>query len=161
MQAAPVVQLTIRRFGAWNGFLILISTSVLCACGFWLVLRPADLSGWERWLVGGSLLAALLSFCASIRRHPVGLRWDRQGWYLMEMSRDSDEIGPVQVQVMIDLGGWMLLKFTSDAPREGRCARWLPVQRHGLEARWHALRCAVYSPRAERASSMGRRPNPH
>jgi len=26
---------------------------------------------------------------------------------------------------------------------------WLPVQRRGLQAHWHALRCAVYSPRPD------------
>jgi hypothetical protein len=38
----------------------------------------------------------------------------------------------------------MLLRFTPDAPAR---MTWLPVQRRGLEAQWHALRCAVYSPR--------------
>jgi hypothetical protein len=51
---------------------------------------------------------------------------------------------PGNVAVVIDLGPWMLLRFTADAPPR---TTWLPVQRRGLEAQWHALRCAVYSPR--------------
>jgi hypothetical protein len=38
----------------------------------------------------------------------------------------------------------MLLNFTPDAAAR---TSWLPVQRLGLETQWHALRCAVYSPR--------------
>ena len=30
---------------------------------------------------------------------------------------------------------------------------WLPLQRAGLEAHWHAFRCAVYSPRSSQASA--------
>jgi hypothetical protein len=49
------------------------------------------------------------------------------------------------VAVAIDLGGWMLLRFVPGAG--GGRARWIALQRHGLEPQWHALRCAVYAPR--------------
>jgi hypothetical protein len=65
------------------------------------------------------------------------LRWDGQVWWL--------DAVPGGMKVVIDLGPWMLLSFTPAAP--GRLMSWLPVQRRGLEPQWHALRCAVYSPR--------------
>jgi hypothetical protein len=56
--------------------------------------------------------------------------------------------------VAIDLGGWLLLRFyaepvrraAGDAMRRGRTPAWIAVQRRGLEADWHAIRCTVYSP---------------
>ena len=37
--------------------------------------------------------------------------------------------------------------------RAARATRWLPVQRRGLEAHWHALRCAVYCARRPRRTA--------
>jgi hypothetical protein len=52
-----------------------------------------------------------------------------------------------ELQVAIDLGAWMLLHFVPDVGHRACSVSWLPVQRRGLESQWHALRCAVYSPR--------------
>lgn len=106
-----------------------------------------------------TLLTAGVGIGLSIRRHPVELRWDSQRWYVTESSRQPREIGPMQVQVMIDSGAWMLLKFVPDVGANPFSVRWLPVQRPGVEAQWHALRCAVYSPRVEMDLSMGHRPS--
>ena len=43
-------------------------------------------------------------------------------------------------------GAFMLLVLTRLHGSNRLARRWLPVQRRGLEADWHALRCAVYSP---------------
>ena len=82
--------------------------------------------------------ALLLLACAvSLWRVPAqSLRWDGQVWQLDDVSGE--------LTAAIDLGPWMLLKFAPEMP--GRTS-WLPVQRRGLETQWHALRCAVYSPR--------------
>jgi len=50
--------------------------------------------------------------------------------------------------VAIDAGSWMLLCFIPEGQRR---PRWLPVQRIGHEAAWHALRCTVYCAPAHRA----------
>jgi hypothetical protein len=46
------------------------------------------------------------------------------------------------LEVAMDLGSFLLLRLVD----ERRRSAWLPVQRRGLEAQWHALRCAVYAP---------------
>jgi len=79
----------------------------------------------------------MLACAVSLWRVPAqSLHWDGQVWQL-------DGV-PGELTAAIDIGPWMLLKFTPEMP--GRTS-WLPVQRRGLETQWHALRCAVYSPR--------------
>jgi len=46
------------------------------------------------------------------------------------------------LEVAMDLGAFLLLRLVD----ERRRSAWLPVQRRGLEAQWHGLRCAVYAP---------------
>jgi hypothetical protein len=82
--------------------------------------------------------ALLMLACAvSLWRVPAqSLRWDGGVWQL-------DGV-PGELKAAIDLGPWMLLNFT---PEMSGGTSWLPIQRRGLETQWHALRCAVYSPR--------------
>ena len=90
-------------------------------------------------LVAATVVAvlAMAALVRSLLRTPArSLRWDGQAWHL--------DAVPGDVAVVIDLGPWMLLRFAStDFAR----VTWLPVQRRGIDAQWHALRCAVYSPR--------------
>jgi hypothetical protein len=51
-------------------------------------------------------------------------------------------------RVALDLGGWMLLRFIVDGS-PGRRPIWLAVGRGSATGgAWHALRCALYAPRA-------------
>jgi hypothetical protein len=45
---------------------------------------------------------------------------------------------------MIDLGGWMLLRFRDLGVRRG--GTWLAVDRARAGEQWHALRAAVFGP---------------
>lgn len=78
------------------------------------------------------------------RTRATDLRWDGLAWHLGPIG-DAATAG--ELRVAIDIGPWMLLHFTSARPDARPRTLWLPVQRRGLEAQWHALRCAVYSPR--------------
>jgi hypothetical protein len=57
-----------------------------------------------------------------------------------------------RLRVVLDLGPWLLLRFAADPAT--RSAAWLPsgspiwiaLQRQGLQAEWHAIRCTLYSP---------------
>jgi hypothetical protein len=78
----------------------------------------------------------------------VELRWDTRRWFLDATGGIPEETHPGNLTIALDLGAWMLLRFDPDAPLPaGRRTTWLPVQRLGLEAHWHALRCAVYCAR--------------
>jgi hypothetical protein len=92
---------------------------------------------------------------------PAELCWDGQCWALRALRPASSESTVGEVSVVVDLGIWMMLHFVpATSPRRAR-ALWLPVQRRGIESQWHALRCAVYSPRptpladASRAGNAG------
>jgi hypothetical protein len=102
----------------------------------------------------------------SLLQTPVlDLRWDGLAWHVGPGVSVEHELLSGTLSVSIDLGHWMLLRFQPDDARLQSGAIWIPVQRKGLEAQWHALRCAVYSARPETAPTSrvaaSARVNPH
>ncbi len=100
------------------------------------------------WRAGASLL----------RNAPLSLRWDSQRWHLGPLASAGDEPWPGSLAVALDLGPWLLLRFEHEADLRRRRITWLPVQRRGLEAEWHALRCAVYCARSDPGLDAGMNP---
>ena len=145
MRASPPIEVVLNRFGWWRGAVIVLALAAVSVLVAWIVssreLQPtavilaAGLAGLA--FVGGALSIAGVQ--------PARLRWDGRSWQ-MNGADAAHEPHAGSLQVAIDLGIWMLLRFVADAPHEGRRVVWLPVQRRGLEAQWHALRCAVHSP---------------
>jgi hypothetical protein len=136
MRASPACQVSLRHFGVWRSAVLGLSLLGSISVAAWLLHREDALSMplAAATASAGALMAILV---ASLLRTPaVDLRWDGQAWHL--------DAVPGDLAVVIDLGPWMLLRFTPAVPAR---VTWLPVQRRGLEAQWHALRCAVYSPR--------------
>lgn len=155
MRAAPAVQVHVQRFVAWNGMLMSVGVMAMAACSAWFVARGDDLPAWSEGVIAAAVLIAWVGAWTSLRCHPVRLRWDSRHWYLAQPDRRVDETGPAQVQVMIDAGAWLLLRFVPEGRPSQQLAQWIPVQRSGLEDQWHALRCAVYSARSEGSPSTG------
>jgi hypothetical protein len=155
MRASAAFQITIDRFGFWRagvGTLLVVVGAALIA---WYVSRdgftPIGLRAGVGF-AGGLLLVA----AAGLLRCPsMSLRWDTQCWRLGRAENRGDEPWTGHLAVALDLGSWMLLKFIHDPDTGRRGAHWLPVQRRGLEAQWHALRCAVYSARPARGHDAG------
>jgi hypothetical protein len=85
-------------------------------------------------------VALLAWFFTPIDSGPLG--WDGGHW------RFADR--PGDVNVMFDLGPWMLLRF--DASETGRRA-WLAASECSSGSAWTALRAAVYSRRSNRDDS--------
>jgi hypothetical protein len=109
----------------------------------WFLLRLDESLHRTGWLAGAAFaLAAVVAWRASARP-PAVLAWDGQTW-----SLDGH---PGAAAVMIDLDGWMLLKFRP-APDGSRAA---PVHRPGVAwmglgagragPGWHGLRVALYA----------------
>ena len=149
MRASPAFQITVRRFSVWRLALLTLLVMPCAALGAWLAsgdsaspLAPRLLAA----LVGAGIVALAAPL---LRRQAFSLRWDSQQWHLGPESSVGQERWAGSLAVAIDLGGWMLLKFEPNAGLAQRSTRWLPVQRRGLEAQWHALRCAVYCARPE------------
>jgi hypothetical protein len=143
MRAAPAFQVTLRHFGVWRISIGALAAGGLACLGAWAMSRDLPIG----WLLGATLMAsvvAVVGLAVSLCRVlPVSLRWDGLCWHLGQPDAISDDARPGDLRSIIDLGPWMLLRFTAaDSP-----PTWLPVQRRGLEAQWHALRCSVYSPR--------------
>ena len=145
MRAFAASQFTLQRFGVWRAAVLAVTLLVVLTIGTWLATRtrvPGVL------VAAGIAAAVIVWLCmALLRAAPLSLRWDTQRWHLGPADTAGQEPWAGELNVVIDLGSWMLLRFRPDAANSLRAARWLPVQRGGLEAQWHALRCAVYSPR--------------
>jgi hypothetical protein len=156
MRSSPSFALTLKAFGLWYaGIGALVLSGAAVALGWWL---SAPASGATT--LGALLAAACLGAAAHGARpvSPTRLRWDGQRWFAGVSGSNVDDLGAVDLSVAIDLGGWMLLRLRRpDAPR-WRNALWLPAQRRGHETQWHALRCAVYSPRPAVGAPPGAEP---
>jgi len=166
MRASPAFQCVLNRFGVWRAAVAGLASTAIVVLLMWLGTRtePVPTSGLAAWI--GAMLA-VPALAASLMRMPaVTLRWDGQQWWLARVARSSRAAAAAQIDatdgeidVALDFGGWILLRFRpiSAAPGEPG-SRWLPVQRRGLEAHWHALRCAVYSPRPAPAREAADQP---
>ena len=145
MRAAPACQVPLLCLGAWRaavGAVSALGATSLTAWA-WTLERPV-----HPWLWTTVAVTAVVSCAATLsltRRPATQLRWDGRVWHL---DRERAESVSGDVCVALDLGPWMLLRFNElRSPGMEPRVVWLPVQRRGLELQWHALRCAVYSPR--------------
>ena len=146
MRASPPIDIELSRSRAWLAFVVtvVLGVTVVIACWFALVLRePAPLPMAAIGLA--ALTLALLGWSLGLTRRIGGcLSWTGQRWELEDGAPGGSPRRAGHVAVVIDLGSWLLLRFTSSAD-EGDTARWLPVERRGHEGEWHALRCALHS----------------
>ena len=149
MRAAPAFEVSLHRFGLWRSAVAAVCLLGVAAVAAWLVARPlASAASWAA--VGAGLIGLALCAVSLLRVAPAVLGWDGSGWWL---RRGSGDTVTGTLQVNIDLGAWMLLRFEPVSSGGRRRAVWLPVQRHGLEAQWHALRCAVHAKRTVAAGA--------
>ena len=158
MRAAPPFQVCVERFGVWRAAVIaLLAVSATVAVA-WLVTRHASTPfGWQV-AIGGVSLLLVAGGAGLLRISPFCLRWDGQAWQLGPAAPAGDEPCRGSLAVALDLGAWMLLRFEPEGGSNRRRVRWLPVQRRGLEAHWHALRCAVYCSRPVSGIDAGHEP---
>jgi hypothetical protein len=159
MRAAPAVSLTVRPSPHWQAALALLAAAAVASTVLWAWRRGDAASGGAAAAVAALALHALR---AARRRPALGLRWDGQSWWLSETAAAAagEEPREGELELALDLGSWLLLRFRPHDPARRKARwRWLPLQRAGLEADWHALRCALYSPRpaAEPTAAGGRR----
>ena len=154
MRTAPALQVSLTRFGTWRAAVaVLTMLGTLTAAG-WLVGRE-ELAGVAKGVAMAVVAALVWGLGRSLMRLPARrLSWDGQCWALLDQVAGDAEPAAGDISVAIDLGPWMLLRFrpiTASPWWLSMRSTWLPVQRRGIEPQWHALRCAVYSPRAASA----------
>jgi hypothetical protein len=147
MRTAPAIQVSLNRFGAWRAAMLVLTLFGALALGGWQAGRDG-LSAAHRGIAIVVAAGAMLWLCMSLARLPaVQLAWDGQRWTLEPMAPARAEPIPGEITVSVDLVPRMLLRFRPAMSSRWVCPSWLPVQRRGPEPHWHALRCAVYSPR--------------
>ena len=149
MRASPAFQVVLHRFGVWRVAVLASALSGLIVVAAWLVSQPPSTPVIVRWALAFAALALLLLGSSAARVRPVSLRWDGQLWHLGTPDSAGPEPRSGDLYVALDLGPWMLLRFQPAESTWRTRATWLPAQRRGLESHWHALRCAVYSPRPQ------------
>jgi hypothetical protein len=139
MRASPPIEVRLHHDAQWRGFVLAVLASSCAAVATWVFTAEA-----------GAALKAAVAFAlliASVAAFPLALRSDRRlRWQLMDSGREWDRAQDGDVGVAVDLGSWMLLRFTASGVGPS-VVTWLPVQRRGLEAGWHGLRCALYASR--------------
>lgn len=145
MHAAPPVRMACDVGGGWRRAHALVAASAAAVfvvwAGRWLQFDAAVTAAAAVLAAGAAGLFAL----RAMAQRRCDLDWDGQRWRVT----DSDAEGGA-VEVVFDLGSWMLLRWTT---MPGRQARWLTVRRVDAGGGWAAWRAALYGPvpRAEAA----------
>lgn len=154
MRTAPAVDLTVSTASVWTWALrVLLAASVLAATA-WAAAR-GDAVGAS----GAVLVGAYALWLGWHTRRPRRwqLAWDGRDWWLaIAVVGATTALGSGrrgEISVALDLGGALLLRFSSAESRQGGGPAkwwhrpvWLPLHRDGLPVHWHSLRCALYSP---------------
>jgi len=132
MRVAPPVQALSCSAGPWWRFqqaVVALSTAVAAGwAGAWLGAEGLTLAGVS--LALGLLASWWLGrrWLAPARR----LAWDGVAWQLQPAGLSG------QVTLTIDLGDWMLVRFSPGA-------RWVPLSRREAATDWQALRVALHA----------------
>ncbi|WP_338415631.1 hypothetical protein [uncultured Sphaerotilus sp.] len=151
MHHAPALALTLPPERLWLRGVRALGVSALLGASGWLAWHTVQTGAPTRamlWLVTLSSLPALWLLHRSA--NPVGcaLTWhpDDAQWRL-ERTPSNGQAGRPQagrIDCIADGTHWMLLRHSG----RGIPSTWLCVSRRDHPARWHALRCAVFSPGA-------------
>ena len=139
--------MTVRCFGVWRAVSLFLVLPSMTSVGVWV---PRALGLFTIWAVVAMVSLAVSTVAVLLhawRLQPMSLRWDTQRWYLGAMPAAEGEPRAGHLTISMDLGVWMLLRFVPDDTSVFQRGTWLPVQRRGHEAAWHALRCTVYCAR--------------
>ena len=147
MRDSPTFQVAIRCYGGWQAAVAVLGVAALTTLLAWLWELGSARSAVD-WLLASTGAVVIAAAFGCIAQRPLSLRWDTRVWWLGSADGAGDEAASGQVDVPVDFSVWMLLRFTRAPCRRWDRVTWIPVQRRGLEAHWHALRCAVYTARA-------------
>jgi hypothetical protein len=158
MRASAPFHVTIRSFGCWRAVVgVLLAGSIACMVAFALATGESAPAAFRIAGFSASFGIVVMGFDL-LKCTPVSLRWDSQRWHVGAESTAGEEPDSGSVDVCLDFGNWMLLRFEHEVTIGRARSRWLPVQRRGMEAHWHALRCAVYSSRPAHGPDGGQTP---
>ena len=143
MRESVFFELRLRRFAVWRLAVWLVAGAAIAAVTAWAGALWASQPEPHRDLVLGvaaALALATIGSAISLSRVEGGLLICADGTWTFASDAGVRRSGTLEVAM--DLGAFLLLRLVG----KRRTIVWLPIQRRGVEAQWHGLRCAVYSP---------------
>ena len=145
MRTAPAVHLSLEADTPWRVGLCLLCAAAAAAPLAWSML-------WLRMPPGAALgggVAVALGTAGMLWQRldhgTVALAWDGAQWWLQGRGDVQPHAG--RMQLMIDLGTWVLLRFMpapAPAAQPGARGHWLALSQTRHRPHWHALRCALH-----------------
>ena len=153
------LDIEVREFSVWRAAVLVTLAAALSVQLLWLtdtaaLFEPLDSrAGRTSWIAAGAAFIVLVSGGGLWRVRPQVLRFDGVDWHCGSAAIGADQPVPGRVDVCLDLGQWMLLRFVPRASSRWARSTWLPMQRAALPDQWHGLRCALYAPRAAMAAA--------
>ena len=157
MPDAKAISIEIRPSASWRLAVLVMTLAAALGLGWWSVTAFQRGSPGLIWLGLPAWLA--IAAAASLLWSRGGrLRWDGAVWHLdLAATGTAGERSGAMV-IALDGGSWMLLRFRAAQADAGPRVRWLALSRRDLGSQWHALRCAVYSPRPDPAGRPAQAP---
>lgn len=138
MHSAPAVSYPVGRSHFQGGLLLCTGLTGMLAGGLWCAV-PEPL-GWRHGVYALTLLTAGVVAAHAWRQAPQGvLRWDGQFWH---WRTEAAAVSGV-IDVHLDFQFCLLLSLRTDAGDR----QFLWPERRSEPTFWHALRCALFSPR--------------
>jgi len=156
MGTAAPLQFRVNRHRVWRAVVLLLAGITAASMLVWWRAQPSQAPLAVSVAVAAGVLAWIACVAGLWQMLPTTLRWDGQRW---QVARGRSAECSVELAVAIDLGGWLLLRFVPEGAPAGQAGRRRPtciaLQRLGFEARWHAIRCALYRARPVARSGDG------
>jgi hypothetical protein len=139
MRAAPAVQATLSPDRGWLACARGLAALALAGLAAWAAQGLGG-PGWATALAAaGAALAGLLAGARLVGAHTGTLRWDGAAWSWQPLGAAQPLAG--RIEVMIDLGPWMLLRLQSVEAG----TLWLPLAQSACGPAWRALRSALHA----------------
>jgi hypothetical protein len=132
VRTPPPVSVVAHPDPAWRAFCVFVPALTVCAVVAWFLAH---------WQLPGALALLGLPVLVAVlwRIEPANgchLVWEGQVW-------TADGV-PGRLEVVFDLGPWMLLRLRPEVPAPTERWRWVPVAMGEVGADFHALRAAAY-----------------
>ena len=143
MRDSVYCELRLRRFDVWQVAVWLVVGAAVAALAAWAIAmwKSQPQAGHAIVsMVAVGVSSATIGLALSLARVEGGMLTCSEGVWTFVSDTGARRTGTLEVAM--DLGAFLLLRLVS----QRRTTAWLPVQRRGIEAQWHGLRCAVYSP---------------
>ncbi len=146
MPDSKALSIEIRISAGWRFAAAAMTLAAAVGLGWWSTTLSHRGAAELVWL-GTPAVLAIVAAASLVWPRGGRLSWDGADWQLAGAASGRGGEQPGTLAVALDGGHWMLLHFRATQADARPRTRWLALSRRDLGSQWHALRCAVYSPR--------------